>query len=389
MFEHRLLLLAETFPPSIGGIQSYLSGLWGALPATRSFVVASRQVGDRQWDVQRRYAITRAATRAWTYPRWRFAWRAAQRLVRTERIEAVVCGKALFEGRTAERLSAEFGIPYVICTHGTEIHTWLNHRRTRADLLRVLRKAGRVVVVNEPMKKLLLSLGVAERALVKIYGGVTDDHLGSVSGLDEFRVRHHLQGKRVITAAGRLVPRKGFEVLIRAFPGVLRAIPGAHLLVVGHGPERGRLEAITDELGIVGGVTFTGGVSDDDFRRAIAVAEVFALTPYDWSEDPEGFGIVYLEAAAAGKAAVGTRAGGVPEAVLDGQTGMLVPPGDAEETAHALSSLLSDGSLRQRLGTAAWERVSREFRWPRRAILFQGMVHALLTEGMEKEARHP
>lgn len=361
-------------------MQSYLSGLWGALPAEQSFVVASRQAGDRQWDAQQRYAITRVATRAWTYPRWRLAWRAARALVREQKIEAVVCGKALFEGRAALRLRRELGIPYVVCTYGTEIHAWHRHPKTRADLLRVLQSAGRIVVVNEPMKQLLLSLGIADRAIVKIYAGVGDAFRASIHGQDEFRARHQLTGKRMLVAVGRLVPRKGFDVLIRAFPSVLRAIPSVHLLIVGDGPERGRLEALVRKLGIVGAVTFTGRVTPDDLRRAIASAEVFVLTPYDWPEDPEGFGIVYLEAAALGTAAVGTRAGGIPEAVLDGETGILVPPGDVEATANTLITLINDGTLRHRLARAAQERVDKEFRWARRALLFQGTIHALLTE---------
>lgn len=379
-FTHRLLLLTERYPPEVGGIQAYLSGWWSALPPASSFVVAKTQAGDRAWDRQQSYRIARAATQAWTYPRWRPAWQAARLLIRDEEIEAVVCGKALFEGRAALRLKAEFNIPYVVCTYAMEIPAWLKREKTKRDLLRVLHGAGRVVVINEQTKRVLRSFGVSERALVKIYPGVSEAFFQSVGGAEAFRARHRLAGQRVIVSVARLVERKGLALLLDALPSVLRSVPGTHLLVVGDGPERAALEAQTERLGLTGAVTFLGEIPNDEVRRALAIAEVFALTPLDRADDPEGFGVVYLEAAAAGRTAVASRAGGVPEAVLDGRTGLLVPPGDPAATAGALIRILTDDALRDRLAAAAKARADREFHWPGRAFLFQGMVHAMLTE---------
>lgn len=380
VFEHRLLLLAEAFPPSLGGVQAYLAGLWGALPTAASFVVAATQPGDREWDQQPPYRIARAATRAWAYPRWRPAWQAARRLIRDAKIEALVCGKALFEGRAALRLQGEFGIPFIVCTYGMELPVWLRGQRTRADLERVLGAAARVVVINEQTKRFLLSLGVTDQRLVKIYPGVAEEFFRPPAEVDAFRARYRLREKRVVIAVARLVPRKGLAELIDAFPAVLRAVPGAQLLVVGDGPERPLLQARVERQGLVGAVTFLGRTPLDDVRRALAAAEVFALTPVDDPDDPEGFGIVYLEAAAAGIPAVASRAGGVPEAVLDSRTGLLVPARDPAATAAALVRVLTDDALRQRLGAAARDRAAKEFHWKGRAFLFQGMVHALLSE---------
>lgn len=380
VFAHRLLLLAETFPPSVGGIEAYLSGLWSALPPASSFVVAATRAGDRTFDAQQRYPVTRAAAAGWTYPRWRGFWRAARAVVPRARIEAVVCGKALFEGRVALRLQQEFALPFVVCTYGMEIPVWLKGRKTRADLTQVLRAAARVVVINEPTKRLLGTLGVPDQRLVKIYPGVAENFFQPVDDAVSFRERYGLIGKRVIVSVARLVPRKGQPVLLAAFPLILRAFPRAHLLLVGDGPERRSLEAQVARRGLVSAVTFLGAVPDADVRRAFAVAEVFALTPLDDPTDPEGFGMVYLEAAAGGLPAVGTLAGGVPESVLDGETGLLVPPADATATASALIRLLTNAPLRARLAVAARARANREFHWKGRALLWQGVVASLLGE---------
>ncbi|TSC72438.1 MAG: group 1 glycosyl transferase [Parcubacteria group bacterium Gr01-1014_38] len=380
MFAHRLLLLTETFSPSVGGIQAYLSGIWGALPPQQSSVVAAPQPGDRAWDAHRRYRIVRAPMRAWAYPRWRPAWQAVRELARRERIEAVVCGKALFEGRAALKLQVEFGIPFVVCTYAMEIQTWVRSPHACQQLQSVLRKAGRVVVINDQTKALLKSLGVAEERLVKLYPGVREEYFAVPPELEAFRARYQLDGKRVIATVTRLVPRKGVHVIVDALAEVRRAVPNVHLFLVGEGPEREALEHRINERGVRDAVTLLGNASDDNVRRALAVADLFALTPLDLPDDREGFGIVYIEAAAMGKPAVASRTGGIPEAVLDGKTGILVAPGDAHATAGALRELLTDDARRARLGAAARARADTEFHWKGRALLFQGMVHAMLTE---------
>jgi phosphatidylinositol alpha-1,6-mannosyltransferase len=380
VFEHRLLLLAEEFPPSLGGIQAYLSGLWAALPSSQACVVASTQPGDTDWDSRRAYQVTRASTHAWTYPRWRPAWQAARTLVSRERIEAVVCGKALFEGRAALRLQAEFGTPYIVCTYATEILTWSQDPTRRSNLRRVLLAAGRVVVINEPTRRAIRHFGVPESRMVKLYPGVSEDAFVRPEGVGAFRHQHGLTKKRVVATVARCIPRKGLDILLRAFVDVRRAVPAAQWVLIGDGPERPRLEALAEKCGLGSAVTFLGAGTREDVRRLLACAEVFCLTPRSLPNDEEGFGIVYLEAAAMGLPSVGSLVGGVPEAVLDGETGLLVPSNDQAATAGALIRLLQDDVLRTQLGRQAKTRAEREFHWKGRALLFQGMVHAMLTE---------
>ncbi len=380
MFEHRLLLLTEMFPPARGGVQAYLAGLWGELPPKTSWVVVSPQRGDNAWDASQRYSVARVPMGAWTYPRWRPAWQAAREIVRRERIEAIICGKALFEGRAALRLHEEFHVPFIVCTYAMEIPVWLGTAKTRRDLRAVLQDAARVLVINEQTKQVLRTFGVPEGKLVKLYPGVAEEFFAVPPDAGVFRSRFGLDGKRVIVSVARLVPRKGLDVLIRAFAEVRRSVTNAHLLIAGDGPERDHLALLIREAHQGDSVTLLGEVSPDDLRGILAVAEFFALTPKDLPNDPEGFGIVYLEAAAAGKTSIGSSAGGVPEAVLDGTTGLLVPPDDGAATARAMRRLFENGDLLRRLQENARSRAEKEFRWKGRAFLFQGVVHAVVSE---------
>lgn len=379
-FSARTVFLTETFPPGVGGIQHYLSGLLSRMPPAATVVIAPAERGAADWDAGRPYRIVRTRFHGRAYPRWRPALRVLRQVVHEHRPEVVVCGKALFEGRAAHVLARERSLPYVVLTYGMEIRTWLARWKTRRDLLRVLHGAARVVVINDDTKRLLVARGVPGRKMVKIYPGVDDRYFESGERVADARRALGLSAHRVIVSVSRLIPRKGMDVALRAVREVLASVPDARYLIVGEGPERVSLERQAEDLGIGDRVRFLGRVPDETVRRCLRSADVFVLTPREDRKDVEGFGIVYGEAAAAGVCAVGSRTGGVPEAVLDGTTGILVPPEDAHATAGAIVRLLKNDALRARLAHAARERARRDLSWSRRALLFRGMLESVARE---------
>ncbi|HXW37465.1 MAG TPA: glycosyltransferase family 4 protein [Nitrososphaerales archaeon] len=164
---------------------------------------------------------------------------------------------------------------------------------------------------------------------------------------------------------GRLVKRKGMADLIDAFRLVLNMRPTAQLEIVGDGPEKSYLERIVADLGLAKNVTFYGTLRGDELSERYVNCDVFAMTPRTLPDDVEGFGTVFLEAGLFGKASVGTVSGGVPEAVIDGKTGILALQGDVTGIARALTTLLSDGGLRNELGKNARTRVTSQFTFER------------------------
>ncbi len=156
----------------------------------------------------------------------------------------------------------------------------------------------------------------------------------------------------VISVHARLVPEKGVADVIRAV-GLL-ADPRIHLVIAGYGPERDNLETLGQQLLPAGHVHFLGQMQDPG--PLYASANVFAL-----ATQAESFGIVFVEAAFYGVPSVGTTAGAVPEAVLDGETGLLVAPQDPAAMARALRRLRDDSELRRRLGENARQRANDEF----------------------------
>ena len=165
----------------------------------------------------------------------------------------------------------------------------------------------------------------------------------------------YLHPKPYLLGIGRHVPQKGFDILLRAFADA--RLPGHDLLLAGDGPERAALETLASELDLEGRVTFIGRA---DRPTAVSLFQGCAFFVLPSRMEPQG--IVNLEAMAAGKAVIASKVGGVPEIVLDGETGLLIPGADVPALAAALTRLAADPALRRHLGDAGRTRVEA-FDW--------------------------
>ncbi len=174
----------------------------------------------------------------------------------------------------------------------------------------------------------------------------------------------------VILGLSRMVPRKNMHGMLRAFPAVLREFPEARLVLAGDGPQRPELERLAGELGISERVIFPGIIRQEPFIREhgasiYSLADVFVMPCLASPRDVEGFGIVYLEAGACEVPVIGSRVGGIPDAVAEGETGLLVDPARPGELADALLDVLRRPDRGRSLGVAARRRIVRELTWER------------------------
>jgi phosphatidyl-myo-inositol dimannoside synthase len=372
----KVLLIAENWPPRMGGIENYLTNVAKSLAPISLTVIAPEspeKVSDTSFPnvsvIRRRFF--------WSFlkPAWLPLYLSLKNLVKRDRPDVVFCGKALFEGLPALWLKKKFGIPYVIFTYAMEIEVWAQTEQKKLET--VLQNADRVVYINEITKKSLLRFGVTEKQLVKIWPGVDDrcfDEVGAdvqASVLKKYGIT-----QPYIFTLSRLIPRKGTDLLIEA---MRQGSVKAQLVVAGGGPEREKLERQTKELGIADKVRFLGVVPDEDLPALFSGATLFALTPRNDAKDMEGFGIVYMEAAARGVPAIGTLVGGVPEAVLHNQTGLLVQPDNPGAIAEVIELLFKDEAKRTQLGETAKKRAYDEFRWSKRILLVKSVIDAILT----------
>jgi phosphatidyl-myo-inositol dimannoside synthase len=171
-----------------------------------------------------------------------------------------------------------------------------------------------------------------------------------------------------LLSIGRLVePHKGIDQLLRALPALLGALPDVRLVVVGEGPLRARYERIARACGVSDALVWTGRVDEADKGALLKGARALVLLSRASAAAAqfEGFGIALVEAALAGRPSIAGNSGGIPDAVVDGETGLLVDPSDPADFTRAARALLEDTALATRLGEAARRRAEQEFTWPR------------------------
>ena len=281
-----------------------------------------------------------------------------------ERPQAVQLA-TLYEGYLGLWMRKWMGTPYVIYAHGNEI---LDAIQTGGDrILQGLCSADCVLANSRFTADLLKQAGVKSERIEIVHPGCDVARFQSAYASDELRksvLGSHAQGKVILTV-GRLVARKGHDMVIRALPRVLKDIPDACYLIVGSGPAKPMLEGLTVSMGVGGSVIFLENVGDAELPSIYGMCDVFVMpSRADLGAcDVEGFGMVYLEANACGKPVIAGKSGGVADAVLDGETGLLVPPESPEMLAEAICQMLTHKEYAEKLGQQGRERAICEFSW--------------------------
>ncbi|MBN1585743.1 glycosyltransferase family 4 protein [Candidatus Uhrbacteria bacterium] len=382
-----ILLLTLEYPPQIGGIATYLSRLAGCFPEGTIQVMAQKpprelEIETHKADMESPIPIYRRSLLSdWVRPRWFSGIFHTERFGRKAGFPpAVIVSHLLPMGLPAWRLKRLRGIPYCVILHGMDAALALKSRGLkRRQASAVLRGADLVVVNSRLTAGLAGSLGADRSKTMIIHppSGFPVDYRPSEGAVARLRERFGLSD-RILTvmSAGRLVRRKGFDDVIIALSKLASKGVGFRYLVVGEGPDRLRLERLANERGIGGQTVFAGVLPPEDLAAAYSSADLFVMVPKSNGPDIEGFGIVYLEANLFGKPVIGTRSGGVPDAVIHGETGLLVNPGRPDELASAIGRFVFDRGLGERLGQAGRERVIREFDWNEQ---FRPLVKAMLN----------
>ncbi|MEK7292507.1 MAG: glycosyltransferase family 4 protein [Actinomycetota bacterium] len=353
------LLVTNDFPPKIGGIQNLLWEWWRRLPPESFAVLTSPHPGSEEFDSRQKFEIHRVPEPVLLpHP---LMVRRVNSLAAKFGADFVVLDPAVPLGLIGSSLR----LPYMVIVHGAEVTVPARLPISRQALSHVLRHAKHVIAAGGYPAAQVRNLVGDELDMTIIPPGVDTQRFVPLNNSernrarDEFGIEHDAQ---FVVGISRLVPRKGFDTLIRAAARLRASHPNLVVAIAGSGRDRNRLERLAHEL--ESPVRMLGRVSNDALPKLYGCADLAAmLCRSRWGGlEQEGFGIVFAEAAACGIPQIAGDSGGAAEAVSDGVTGRVVSdPTDVQAVAEAISGILADDEIRESMRLASRQRALELF----------------------------
>lgn len=375
----KIICITNDFGPRAGGIETFLIGLIERLPRDVIIVYTSNQDQvleyDEKWLREFGVKVIRDKSKI-LLPTPRVV-RAVKKVIKDEEIETALFGAAA-PLAVMSREIRKVGVSRIVAlTHGHEVwwsKVWpfklaMRFIGNNVDHLTFLGDFTRSEISRSLSKR-------ASQAMVKIAPGIDTDHFAPHLGAPALRNSLGLTDKKVIISVGRLVHRKGQDILIAALPKILQSHPTAHILMVGEGPYREYLEKLVAKLEVANAITFIGRIEHADLPRYISAGDIFAMPSRSRLAglEVEGLGIVYLEASSCELPVVAGISGGAPDAVLEGVTGVTVDGTNPDDVARAIISLFDDPETSRAMGVAGRKWIYSNWRWQIWADAFRDLL---------------
>lgn len=379
MTSSKILCITNDFGPRAGGIETFVIGLIERLPKHSVIVYTSSQEGsapfDTRWREEFGVEVIRDR-RQILLPTFRVG-RSVQKLARERAITRVFFGAAAPLGLLSHGLR-KVGVKKIVAlTHGHEV--WWAKLWPFNRLMRRIGTGVDHLTYLGDFTRSAISKALSEEAkdsMVKIAPGIDTNHFAPQSESAQLKAELGLAEKKVLVSVGRLVHRKGHDTLVEALPLILEEIPDAHLMFVGEGPRKKFMQQRAEKLGISSHITFIGRIHYQDLPKYICVGDIFAMPSRSRLAglEVEGLGIVYLEASACGLPVLGGQSGGAPDAVIDGQTGLVVDGTSPEAVASAAVYLLQNEAVALELGMRGRQWIIDEWQWQKWAERFNTLL---------------
>jgi phosphatidylinositol alpha-1,6-mannosyltransferase len=359
----RTLVLTGHLAPNRGGVENFTEQLARRLPPESVVVMAPEMAGSDITDARLPWEVVRYPGRLVTSPGLS---RRVRAVARSHAVQAAWITSAMPLGLLALPLRRAGVDTIVISTHGMEAG-WASVPPGALMMRAVVRRLDLVTYLGDVTHDRLQPALPDGTATMRLTGGVDTERFAPTAAAVGIRRRLGWERNRVVVSASRLVPRKGQDVLLAAWPEIRRRHADARLLIVGDGRRRQSLDRKVAALKHPTDVRFVGSVSDDLLPAHLAAGDVFALPCRDmWHGlQVEGLGLSILEASAVGLPVVVGRSGGTPDAVVDGVTGHLVDGTSPPEVAAAVARLLDDPQHAREMGIAGRDWVRSEWGWDR------------------------
>lgn len=355
----RTLVITNDFPPRKGGIQTFVEQLVSQMYPRSLVVFTSNWPGSQNYDNTIPYDVVRISGKVLLPTPRRI--RQAKALIRQYDCDQVLFGALAPLGLMSRSLKRAGVKNIVALTHGHEAG-WARIPGLKFLLRMSARHVDVITYLTEYTKNQITELMPSGADLVQLTPAVDTDRFHPLSEpeREELRRKYQLNGKLVLIGISRLMPRKGFDSVIQIMPRLLKDFPNLKFVIAGGGPDQNRLRKLINRNQVGDSVMLLGSIQHELLPAIYNLGNLFAMPCRTRLSglDVEGFGIVYLEAAACGLAVVAGDSGGAPEAVLSNVTGYVV---NHETIYSRLKQLLEDEKLREKFGTAGRNWVAENF----------------------------
>ncbi|MHB8993866.1 MAG: glycosyltransferase family 4 protein [Armatimonadota bacterium] len=363
------ILLATDFPPQVGGIQTYHSALARGLQqiGREVHVVATEHPDAEAYDATAPFPVTRVSVQGGKpaiYRRMREEI-VGRGLRAAPGLRGIIATKWSPEGLGAKQAADRLNVPWGVFGHDREhiLHggnplKWLLQQH-------LFNKANFCFAISNYAADNFRRRGVKDDALRMVGCGMDAELFApDPERATALREKYGLHRKRVLLTVSRLVPRKGHLTVIEALPRIREAVGNVCYLIVGDGDYRGTLQEAVAQQGLSDHVIFAGRAAAEDLCGYYTLGDLMVMPSYDIRGIPtEGFGLTFLEANCCGRPVIGSRSGGIPDAVDHGLSGLLVPPRDPAAVAKAAIRILSEPGLAEQMGEYGQHRAREMFRW--------------------------
>lgn len=362
-----ILVITWNFPPRRGGIESLVSNLCAGLKQRHSVAVITAHA---QFPRPIEEYVFRAPWPGLIPFALYALWRGATLLFRNPELR-VIWGGSVLATPLVLMLARLFRRKAIVQAHGSDVV--YSHKLYQALCVRWVKFCDRVVANSAHTRSLTIKKGARSELVSVIPPGVHPERFDGSISCDAIKREFGLIGRPTLLFVGRLAKRKGVKEFIeKSFVEIVTQIPNVCFVVVGDNPSESlterddmvaRIKSAVEAMGLLNHVQLLGRLDDDEVIKLYQAADVIVLPALATADDVEGFGVVLLEAAAAGKPVVATRVGGISEAIEDGKSGILVEPGDYGQLTNAILSLLKDDRLKTGMGHRAAFRAQTQFCW--------------------------
>lgn len=362
--QSNILLFTLEYPPYKGGVANYYGNMITHWPSNNIYILTNKNRGEQALNA----VYYRTLVSNYILPKWLPAFLHLARTIKKHNIEHVIVGHILPLGTVTLFLSKVLKFKYTVVLHGMDAAWALKKKRKRQMAQKILKQAQHIICANSHVNRVITEILPPENdaKIHVINPGITDTPPEVTDAeIEEIKKEYGVHDKFLLLSVGRLVARKGFQQVIKAFPHISKNIDTVVYVIAGTGPFENQLKQEVSQLDpdLQSKIIFLGSIADKEKWKWLKACDIFIMPSMNFDGDFEGFGIVYLEANIMGKPVIAGEEGGVTDAVEHKTNGLVVDPRNPDNIAQAVHHLTIDKELREKLGRQGKQRANNNFDW--------------------------